>query len=352
MMSSPIFAISPYGREGASSRVRLRDWFDHLGLNPTYIDYRGAKNNSAHEMAKDLRGVGRAECRLRRLDTRGRTVVMSKEASPLSTGATEQRLLRCARHSVFDFDDAMFIVTLRARAALRPATKLRRSVASAGVVLAGNEYLADWASQFNADVRVIPSCVEPRNYHPKSSWTIDRATPRLVWLGSPTTEQYVAQIAPALIEVHRRTGAILHLISGPTHNGKLGLLGPMLRRIRWTETTVCRELARADVAIGPLPDTTFTRGKCAYKLLQYAATGLPMVASPVGSNDLAIKRFAGLAASTIDEWTDALISLITGSESARGNGALSAIAAVQEHYSFASWSDAWLSAAQIPTPPR
>ena len=43
-------------------------------------------------------------------------------------------------------------------------------------------------------------------------------------------------------------------------------------------------LQSLDVGLMPLPDTPWTRGKCAFKMLQYLACGVPAVVSPVGMN--------------------------------------------------------------------
>jgi glycosyltransferase involved in cell wall biosynthesis len=103
-------------------------------------------------------------------------------------------------------------------------------------------------------------------------------------------------------------------------------------------------LAGADVAIAPLDDSPFSRGKCAYKLLQDAATGLPVVGSPVGANRLALQRFAGVAVDQGGDWCDALTQVLEEPVKRRRDRGLTALAAVREHYSFEVWEASWLGA--------
>ena len=168
-----------------------------------------------------------------------------------------------------------------------------------------------------------------------------------MWLGSPATEHYVAQIAPALLEVHRQTGASLTLISGPKHNASLGLLDRMIRRIPWSVETFASAMAKADVAIAPLDDAPYSRGKCAYKLLQYAAAGLPIVGSPVGANQLALRRFDGLEAQTVDDWIQGLSQVVTDAASKRAVRGVAGRIAVETHYSFDAWESPWRDATGV-----
>ena len=343
----PRVTLTPYGPGGASSRVRVFDWLDHTGLEAERHTYRGASENRPRSLARDPRGTIAAELAVRRLDVRGATVLISREASPFSDGSVEERLLRTAAHGVYDMDDALFHDTGGARRVLRHADASRRAASAADVVVVGNEYLADWAGRHNDDVRVIPSCIEPDDYVVKHDYAV-ADPPRLVWLGSPSTEAYLVRIVPALQEIRRRTGARLILISGPRDNPALAPLDGMLDRVPWRAQTVGRELAAADVAIGPLADTEWARGKCAYKLLQYAATGLPMAASPVGANRAALQRFAGIAVDHDDDWADAVTTLLQAPATARAGLGRPAVEAVRRHYSFAAWESAWLAALAQP----
>lgn len=342
-----LHAISSYGPTASSTRVRLNDWFRYLEIEATHHCYAGLNNNRPASIAANALAVTHAELDARRLDLSGERVVICREASPFSRGDLEERLLRQAAHGVYDFDDAVFEDSSSVRRLFRTQDKCRRATSAADVVIVGNDYLAGWAEHHNNDVRVIPSCVDPRDYEPKTDWSISGDVPALVWLGSPATEQYVAQISAALLEVNRRTGALLTIISGPDHNADLGLLNQMIRRIPWHLRSFAATMADADVAIAPLDNAPFSRGKCAYKLLQYAATGLPMVGSPVGANQLALQRFEGIEARSGDDWVQSLLQVVADTAERRAVRGVAGRTAVNIHYSFEAWKPQWCEAAGV-----
>jgi hypothetical protein len=216
------------------------------------------------------------------------------------------------------------------------------AAAAADVVIAGNALLADFASLHSRDVRMIPTCVEPTNYQPKTAYDIT-SVPTLVWLGSHFTEAYLTGIAPALQEVHRRTGARVRIISAASDSDVPGLEG-LMDLVTWTPTSYAPQLASADIALAPLHDDPFDRGRCAYKLLQSASTGrLPMIGSPVGANGLALERFTGWDATSHDDWFDALGEAIDSSADARAARGTQGMAAVRTHY-FDVWAGVWRKA--------
>jgi len=65
----------------------------------------------------------------------------------------------------------------------------------------------------------------------------------------------------------------------------------------------------------PLPDEPWEWGKCGYKLIQYMACGLPVVASPVGVNrDIVNNGTNGFLAASEQEWTSALSELLASAQ--------------------------------------
>jgi glycosyltransferase involved in cell wall biosynthesis len=78
----------------------------------------------------------------------------------------------------------------------------------------------------------------------------------------------------------------------------------------WREDTEVDEMRRFDVGIMPLPDEPWARGKCGFKLIQYMACSLPVVASPVGVNaEIVQDGVNGSLATTTAEWVQALQAL-------------------------------------------
>ncbi|MFF6825378.1 glycosyltransferase [Streptomyces longwoodensis] len=341
-------AVTPYGRGAGSSRVRVFGWLDRVDAEFTVGSYLSLADASPARLARHPLAVARAEARLAALArSRPRRLLLHREASPLSRGWWEERLLAGAEFAVYDFDDALMWDhgeggTLR-RFAPKSA-KTRLAVRRADRVVAGNAVLADWAARHQRDVVVVPSCVDLADYEPKSRYAL-HDPPRLGWIGSRGNEAYLLSIAAALTEVHRRTGARLTLVgtTAPT----LGALEAIIDRVPWSTATQRTALAGMDVGLMPLPDTPYSRGKCGYKLLQYAAAGLPAVAGPAGVNAELLARFGMPAPRTPDEWTDALLGLLGAHPDTRARTGRAARATTARAYSYDAWLPAWTAALEL-----
>lgn len=331
--------VTSYGRGAGSARVRVFDWIDHLGLDASGSDYLGLSSNSLGVLRRNAGRIPAAERRLRTVE-RGRAgpVLLSRQASPFSNGRVEAAILRTAGRAVYDFDDALMYAPPSVSERIWSKRRIwRRSVEAADVVVAGNEFLAEQAQMHSREVVIVPSCVEVGEYPVKEH--VDGETPTAVWMGSPSTERYLHDVAGPLLDAHRETGLRLLVISGGS--ASLGRLDPMTTRVNWNAETFAADLLRGDFGIMPLDDSPWSRGKCAYKLLQYSAAGIPAVASPVGENSRVLQLTGGVGASTDDQWRDALIGLARESAAGRGARGTKARRAIEEHYSFSAWAASW-----------
>ncbi|GAB3573552.1 hypothetical protein GCM10027406_02220 [Leifsonia lichenia] len=338
-----VTAYTSYGRGAGSARVRVFDWLDHLGLPSEGSDYLGGSSNGLGTLARQAYRIPGAELRLRQRaarDASGASIV-SRQASPFSTGRLEARILERAGRGVYDFDDALMHAHDGLSERLWPKARIwLRAVRAADVVIAGNDYLADAASVHSPSVTVIPSCVEPDEYRQKQHRDTD--APTAVWLGSPSTEDYLLRIAAPLLAAHRNLGLRLVVISAGDRS--LGALDAMVERVQWRSETFATDLLLGDFGIMPMPDNAWTRGKCAYKLLQYGAAALPSIGDDVGANTRVLSLGAGLATRSDDDWYAAIESLVTEGAAGRAVRGASARAAVDEHYSFDAWTPAWKGA--------
>jgi glycosyltransferase involved in cell wall biosynthesis len=343
-----IHVVTPYGRQGPSSRVRVFEWLDRVSAPVQLSSYVSHRNASPSHLARRPVAVLTAERCLRQMASRGsERLLLHREASPLSRGGLERRLLLRAEFGVYDFDDALQSDSGAGGLYRRWAPKAAKAliaVQGADRVIAGNPVLAEWASEYNRDVVVIPSCVAPASYRQKSDYAVGDP-PRLGWIGSADNEVYLLAIAEALREVHRQTGARLTLLG--TTKPRLGDLEGVIDRVQWSEVAQHAMLADFDLGLGPVPDEPYTRGKSGYKLLQYAAAGTPMVASPVGVNEQILAQTSMPAARDSSEWTDAILDHLTRPADGRAAAGRHARGVVQAQYSFDAWLARWQDATGI-----
>lgn len=187
------------------------------------------------------------------------------------------------------------------------------------LVIAGNQYIADRAKSAGAlHIEIIPSVVDMKRYslpnmikekkyansdnHEKIAGGepfIENGIPVIGWIGTPATTKFLNLISGVIrFIVENRIAKFVAIGADPTQ-----LDGLPVEILKWNEEIEVEELSKFDIGIMPLSDTLFERGKCGYKLIQYMACKLPVVASPVGVNSqIVIQNETGFLASTDDEW--------------------------------------------------
>jgi len=221
-------------------------------------------------------------------------------------------LRHCGRKVIYDFDDAVMYSDSRPERDSRIRLgRFRRSVASSHMVLAGNDYLAEHARRYCRNIQVVPTALELRPYRIEAQRPRDGRV-RLVWIGGRSTLKYLEEIRPALETLGERFPNILLRI---ICNDFFDLRSAPVEKRHWSKDTETTDLMTADIGLAPLPDDRFTRGKCGFKILQYQAAGLPVVASPVGVNAQYVRDgVTGFLAQSLTQWTDRLDRLISNPE--------------------------------------
>lgn len=221
-------------------------------------------------------------------------------------------LRRCAGKVIYDFDDAiMYSDKHPDRPSHKRQKSFQRTVKLADMVIADNSYLVEHARKFNPNVEVLPTGLDTHAYKLKAEQKDDGKL-RLVWIGSESTLPYLAQIKPALEEIGSCfDNVILRIICDDFFD----LQNMEVEKRRWSLETQAVDLAESHIGLAPLPDDRFARGKSGgFKILQYAAAGLPVVASRGVNAECVREGVNGFLAGDCSEWVDKISRLLTDSQ--------------------------------------
>lgn len=144
------------------------------------------------------------------------------------------------------------------------------------LVTVSTNHLAEVVSKFNPNVVVLPN-------HIKAS-LLEMRRPRrdrltVGWAGGDSHLRDIALVAPRLRRFFERNPDVDFHTIGTDYRTALTLPG---RHTGWfADTEQYYEAVDFDIGLAPLIDSTFNRSKSAIKALEYAALGIPVIASDV-----------------------------------------------------------------------
>jgi glycosyltransferase involved in cell wall biosynthesis len=310
-----LLVLTRHGRQGAASRLRLLDLLPglfELGIDTTtesfFADAAVGQRDDGRAW-QALAALAGARRRVPTLLAAGRhdVVLVEKEAVPFVPSIVEGALLAGTR-MVVDLGDARHLRYQQHRSKLVRALlggKVAALLRRASVAVVGNAPLEAWARSEGArDVVVVPTSIDLSRHRPQPA---EPGRPFTIgWIGSPTTAEYLRPLAAVLGDLARRGLADVHLVGA----GRFVLPDVPVNAFAWQEETEVERLARFDVGIVPLARGPWEQAKSPYKLLQYMAMALPVVATPVGAAREIIRHGAnGFFAETDEEWRRTLEQL-------------------------------------------
>lgn len=219
----------------------------------------------------------------------------------MSSFATIERLTKAPR--ILDVDDAIFL--------LNSGSAARKIASMSELVICGNDYLADWFSKWNKNIQIIPTAIDTNRFVPTAQTTLTRETVTLGWIGTSGNHPFLLDIERPLQQIlSSNKSARLKVVSDSSPQFK-HLSADLVDFSYWSESEEIKAIQAIDIGLMPLQDSAWARGKCSFKMLQYMATGLPVVVSPVGMNaDVLRLGEMGFGATTEVEWVERLTELL------------------------------------------
>ena len=239
-------------------------------------------------------------------------VFIYREAFMLGTTVFERAFAKKSCKIVYDFDDSIWLPDTsegnQNLSWLKRPQKINTICGLADLVIAGNDFLAQYARAYATRVVIIPTTINT-NYHVPQAFPKKNEKICIGWTGTETTHKHLAileSVFARLDFVFPGKLSFMIISNKPYQSAVI----PFQWK-QWSPETEITDLQSIDIGVMPLPNDEWSKGKCGFKGLQYMALEIPTVMSPVGVNTQIISHGVnGFLAQTDDEWFDILCELL------------------------------------------
>jgi glycosyltransferase involved in cell wall biosynthesis len=322
-----ILFIAPYPTgEAPSQRFRFEQYFPELekrGISiytSPFLDREAWKiiYRKGHWFAKFTAIVRGFYRRIRDLFHLNKydCIFIHREATPFGPPVFEWLITKVFRKfTIYDFDDAIWIPNAsesnsKLTRLLKRFHNTRDICRWADKVSVGNDFLGDFARQYNKHVVVNPTTIDTDEHH---NTTTDHSNHKFIigWTGSHSTVQYLDELVPVFKELEKTNDFELHVICDVPPRFQL----KSLKYIPWSKQAEIDDLLNFNIGIMPMRDEIWARGKCGFKALQYMALGVPAVVSNVGVNlKIVDHEINGCICKSSEDWKNYLQQLMSKPE--------------------------------------
>ncbi len=238
-----------------------------------------------------------------------KTDILILQREMISTLYTLERFL--SKPFIFDIDDAIHL-NQRFNAINKIAVKAK-------AIVVCNRYLADYYKNYNKNVYVIPTPVNTKKYKPKYQLSINSDTIVIGWIGTSSNFVSLRLIEEALATILKKhPNVVLKVVSDK--DPKFSKIDPKQYIFKqWSAKEDAEDIQSFDIGIMPLINNEHSRGKCAFKMLQYMACGIPVVSTclPMNQQILSIRESGFCVDGYDSQWVKSLDYLIHNSEERR-----------------------------------
>lgn len=329
-MAHKVLLLSKYSRMGASSRLRSLQYLSYLEAEGLDITVRSLFDdkylNTLYKHGKRS-WVQITRLYLMRLLALAQfykydLIWIEKEIFPYFPAIFERLLCFLNKPYVVDYDDAIFHnYDMSRNSVVRKilGKKIDVVMRCAKCVIVGNSYLEARANSAGATSTVLlPTVVDHTRYSDIKQDPSRRLT--IGWIGSPSTQKYIIGLREPLSKVCLEFGARLLLVGANPHVASL-FPEVDVEVVPWAEVSEAELIGQMSIGVMPLPNDPWEQGKCGYKLIQYMASTVPVVASPTGVNvDLVNDSGSGFLSQSSSQWESSLSRLLKSSELRREMG--------------------------------